>query len=575
MASWDLSSIHAHGDGERLLKQLKAKVKRFRRHKKGLRPSISAKRFMSVIEEAEKLTVLSSRISAYASLKLAEDTTSPQWNAYADVVSRAQAEAANETLFLSHWFKDLPAKAAKRLTAASGSYSYMLGRIREEARYILPEEQEKIINLKDLTGVDATGKIYDLVSNGFMFNYGGRSVTLEELSQHKMSQDRGDRKTAYDLILTRYAGEQNVLGEVYKSIVNDFANENVGLRKYDSPISVRNHANDLPDEAVSALMEAVASNDRVFRDYFRVKAKVCGIQSMDRYDLYAPYPGSDHQYPYAQCRKLTLQTYRGFSELMYRLAKKVFTEGHLHSPPRAGKQTGAFCLSPTMKTTPYILLNHVGKVRDLYTMVHETGHAIHSMLAGSQTEFTFRAPLPLAENASLFGEALLTERMLDEADDEEKIAILVRSLDNHYASITRQAYFARFELAAHDMIPAGATAYELSDAYLKDLQRQLGKGIHVPSAFRHEWLTIPHIYSTPFYVYSYAFADLLVLELYRRYREEGEQFTPDYLRILAYGGSESPEKILGEAGIDVRSKETWNGPFRLVKDMVKELDAIA
>jgi oligoendopeptidase F len=209
-------------------------------------------------------------------------------------------------------------------------------------------------------------------------------------------------------------------------------------------------------------------------------------------------------------------------------------------------------------------------------MAHELGHAVHASMAGeSHSVLTFHSTLPLAETASVFAEQLLTDRLLEqEPDAGVRRDLLVHALDDAYATVTRQAFFVLFEREAHELIARGATADELSAAYMENLREQFGDAVTLSDEFQREWMSIPHIYRTPFYCYAYSFGQLLVLSLYQRYREQGPAFVPAYLRILAYGGSKSPAYILSEAGIDMASAAFWQGGFQVIGRLIDELEAM-
>jgi oligoendopeptidase F len=207
-------------------------------------------------------------------------------------------------------------------------------------------------------------------------------------------------------------------------------------------------------------------------------------------------------------------------------------------------------------------------------MAHELGHAVHGMLAAHHSIFTFHSTLPLAETASVFGERILSDALMrQETNKKIRQGLLISQLDDIYATVLRQAYFVRFERTAHQMIADGATGEQLAHTYLNELRQQFGKAVKVPDEFRWEWLTIPHIYASPFYCYAYSFGNLLVLALYRTYQQEGASFVPKYLELLATGGSDSPEHILRSVNVDMTSKAFWQSGFSTITDMIRQLEA--
>ncbi len=272
---------------------------------------------------------------------------------------------------------------------------------------------------------------------------------------------------------------------------------------------------------------------------------------------------------------MVIESFSDFLPEFGELARRVFEEKHLDSEIRKGKTSGAFCASIVPEMTPYVLVNYQGNAREVATLAHELGHAIHAMLASHHTVFTFHSSLPLAETASTFGEMMLIDRMLaTEHDKEIRRDILFRQVDDSYATIGRQAWFAMFERQAHEMVMKNASVDDISQAYFENLREQFGNAVDLPEEFKWEWVAIPHFYHTPFYVYAYAFGKLLVLSLYRQYKEEGESFKPRYRAILAAGGSDSPTRILAQAGIDIRSPEFWQGGFDVIREQVEELETL-
>jgi oligoendopeptidase F len=272
---------------------------------------------------------------------------------------------------------------------------------------------------------------------------------------------------------------------------------------------------------------------------------------------------------------MVLDSLDGFAPVLAEHARHILASGHIDSEIRPGKDSGAFCFSLFPGVAPWVLLNYTGRVRDVATLAHELGHGIHALMAGEHSILTFHSSLPLAETASVFSEMILTERLLEEETDREvRRNLLAAAVDDAYATVMGQAYFVLFERQAHTMIAVGKTTDDLRAVYVENLQEQFGDAVDLDEIFHWEWVSVPHIYQTPFYCYAYSFGQLLVLSLYQRYKKEGAAFIPRYLKILSYGGSASPEHILAEAGVDMRSAGFWQGGFDVIRGMVDQLAAL-
>ena len=464
--------------------------------------------------------------------------------------------------------------------AASGDYRNHLESLRRFKPHTLSESEEQIINLKDVNGMGALMTLYEMVANRLTFELevGGekKKLTRAQLMVYARDPNPDVRAAVYRELYTRVYSEQaNLLGQVYAYRVRDWYSENIQLRHHASPLSVRNLYNDIPDAAADVLLDVCRQNVGLFQRYFKLKARWIGLGKLRRYDIYAPVAASDKQYAYSDAVGMVLDSFASFSPIMAETARRVFADTHVDAEVRPGKQDGAFCYSILPKLTPYVMLNYNGRARDVATMAHELGHALHAMMAENHTLLTFHASLPLAETASVFSEMILTDRLLSqETDVAVRRDILANQIDDAYATVMRQAYFVLFEREAHALIRDNATTDELAERYLANLHEQFGDAVEVSDEFRWEWVSIPHIYHTPFYCYAYSFGQLLVLSLYRRFKAEGDSFKPKYLKILAYGGSESPAKILAEAGIDMASPEFWQGGFDVIKGVIDELERL-
>jgi oligoendopeptidase F len=383
------------------------------------------------------------------------------------------------------------------------------------------------------------------------------------------------RAAAYQEQFRVYAEDAPILSQLYQYRMRDWRSENLRLRGFASPIAVRKLSNNIPDEVVDTLLEVCRKNAGVFQRYFELKARTVGMDRLRRYDIYAPVAGTEKTYAYGEAVDLVLDSFQRFEPRVAELARKVFAEHHVDSEIRHGKRSGAFCATVSPDYTPWLHQTFNGKPRDVATLAHELGHAVHSLLANAHSLLTQHAALPLAETASTFGEMVLVDRLLelDPAPDVQR-TLLFQQMDDNYATIQRQAYFAMFEKQAAEIIEAGGTEEDLSRAYLANLRDQFGEAVDVSDNFRHEWIVVPHFQLYPFYVYAYTFGQLLVLSLYRQYRAEGESFKPRYLQILSAGGSDSPERILQHAGIDMRSAAFWQGGFDVVEASLAKLKAL-
>ena len=577
---WNLGELYPAFDSPDLqgaFDNVEEQVTSFEGVRGKLNPEMDAETFLQVVRASEEMTRIVNKIYSFTGLSFASDTQDQTAQTYMARVQQFAAEMGNRTLFFNLWWKDVDDTNAERLMSASGDYRYYLEAMRSFKPYTLSEAEEKIINIKDVTGAGALITLYDAITNRYVFklevNGETKELTRGQLMAYVQGADPDLRAKAYQELYRIYSADGAILGQMYQTRARDWHNENIGLRKFGSAISARNLGNDIPDEAVDALLNVARKNTKIFQRYFKLKAKYLGVGKLRRYDIYAPIANSDKKFDYNDATKMVFDSFNTFDPKIAEMAQRVFDQEHVDSEVRKGKRDGAFCWSVLPEMTPYVLLNFQGRARDMATMAHELGHAIHSMLASHHNTFSFQASLPLAETASTFGEMMLTEKLLTEEKDEAvRRDILFKQVDDAYATIMRQSYFALFEKQAHEMIQKNASVDELSVVYMENLKEQFGDAVDVSDEFKWEWVSIPHIYHTPFYVYAYAFGQLLVFSLYQQFKAEGESFKPKYLKILSAGGSEAPAKILAEAGIDIRSAKFWQGGFDVLSRMVDELE---
>lgn len=578
---WSLQDLMPGGtqDLENVLADVEACAQKIEAYRPRLSEALPVEEFQELLKTVEHLTEAETKVDAYAYLRFAENTQDPSALSLQDRIDKLLTAIDNRTLFFSLWFKSLSDEAAAPYIEAGGDLIYYLKSIRRRKPYTLSEPEEKIINLKDVNGSAGLAKIYEILTNGFTFQLEVdgevKTLTRDGLNQYYRHPSPEVRAATFQELYRVYSEQKNVLAQIYAYLARDLQSEMVELRGYASPISVRNLGNDLPDAVVDTLLDVCRKNTGLYQRYFRLKARLLGMEKLRRYDIYAPIAQAEKSIEFKAAMQLIQDCFQKFSPQVAQAAGRVFEQNHLDAEVRSGKRGGAFCLSVTSRYTPWVLVNFTGRIRDVSTLAHELGHAVHTILASDHSVLTYHASLPLAETASVFAEMLLSDRMLkEETDPVVQRDLLMTILDEAYATVQRQAFISIFERDAYKLIAAGCTSEELSQAYLQNLSAQFGDAVEISDEFAWEWTTIPHIYQSPFYPYAYSFGQLLVLALYQQYLKEGEAFLPRYLKLLAYGGSAEPQAILAEAGIDITSPDFWQGGYDVLESKLDQLEQI-
>lgn len=586
---WDLEDALPDGSGDGVRKgidSLRVSASKFEGLRGGL-AGFQKKDVRDALRLYEEMVEGMSRTSNYCYMRYSTDTADQAVKATLDKVEDVNADVQNKILFFRLWWIGLDDRRAASLTPDDRDFAHFLRQWRLLKPHTLDEKVEQAVNLKNVTGFAEWNHHYDKVTSAFSFSLkvGGRVVkdtkgrpkafVVDEVTKLFTSPDPRMREAAYRVLLAKYGENGGLLGEVYRTIVRDWRNENVKMRGYPTPIAMRNLENDVSNTAVETLLDVCRKSATVFQDFFRVKAKMLGMRKMSRYHLYAPLRTKEKKVGYPDAVSTVIDAFEEFDPKVSAMAKRVFDRSHVDASPRRGKTNGAYCMSITPEVVPFLFLNFSGTTRDVYTIAHESGHAVHSQLASSHSILTYFPPLVLAETASVFGEMILFDRfMRDERDPDVKRAVLLDKISSMYATIGRQANFVMFENKAHAAVDEGSTVSDLCALYSLNLADQFGQAVQVPEEFKWEWTYIPHIFHTPFYCYAYAFGNLLSLALYDMYTKEGKSFVPKYLKLLSYGGSEKPASILEEVGVDISSSAFWEGGFGVVRRMVRELQKL-
>ena len=566
---------------DKKLAKIESTAKRFEKIKKSLSPKISSGKFLKLLHDVEYISEKSSVIGGYASLRYSENTQSDEATSLLTRITKFGSDIENRLLFFDLWWKkQVDEKNARRLIKSAGQFSEYLKFKRLLAKYSLSEPEERIINTLDVTGASALVKLYDKITNAYVYvvTVDGKKRTMnrEQLTTLVRSKKAKTREAAYKSLFSKFGENKGVTGEIYQNIVLNWRDEGIGMRGFSSPIMIRNISNNVDNETAKTLLDVCKKNSKIFQKYFLQKAKLLGMKKLRRYDLYAPRKSKikEKNYSYDRSVKLVLDSLSKFSPVLSEDASGVFKKKHVDSIIRPGKTVGAFCSTPTPTITPYVLINFTGKSRDVFTLAHEIGHAIHSISASGKSILVSDASLPLAETASTFSEMLLYDKLSETVSKQEKKTMLSEKIDDFYATIGRQSFFTLFEIEAHKQIANSTTVDEISKTYLQNLNEQFGNSVKVSEDFGIEWGCIPHFHHAPFYCYAYAFGNLLALSLFQRYKKEGKSFAPTYIEILSAGGSKKPEKLLRESGMDITKPRFWQDGFDYIQNQVKELSKL-
>ncbi len=578
LPEWDLRPIYStEKDLQRDVNAIQAQTKKYLSYRKKLEHP-TRELVEEILRENEWFAEKTHTLSTYAMLAFAQNTQDEKAKALESRLENILTREGNQRLFFGLWWKGLDEKTARKLLPRNKDHAYALMEARKYSKHMLSEKEEQLSNLKSSTGNSALVKLYDILTGDYTFEWKAgkttRTLNEEELRAKVQSPHPEERKQAYSLLLERFGKDAGALGEIYKNIAQDWWNEDIHLRKYDSPLSIRNLANDLSDKTVDTFLRVCEQNTSVFQSYFEWKAQELGNPN-SRYHIYAPLHPPKKKWEFKEGYAHVMNAYERFSPRMKEEAHRVLKDKRMDARLRKGKRGGAFCTITTPKDTSYVLLNWTGDLKSVSTIAHELGHAIHNHYSSSHSIFTQHAGLPLAETASTFGEILLDAHLLEnDSSPAFRKHMLAKQMDEAFASIQRQSYFTLFEKEAFEMVKEGKTIPDLNTAYLENLRTQFGKKMHIPEEFKYEWLGISHFFHSPFYTYAYAFGHLLVLNFYARYQKEGKDFVKDYEKFLAYGGSKNPEKMLLEMGFDPTKKKSWESGFKLLEHQLKELKSL-
>jgi oligoendopeptidase F len=582
-AAWDLEPL-VDGGGtdavEQLLTDARDRSAAFAERYRGHLGELDADALAEAMRELAEIHDMGGRAGSYAMLDFTLDTADPARGALVQKARELGAAIETELLFFELEWNQLPDEHAERVLESDelAFCRHYLRTLRRYRPHQLSEPEERVVTELDVTGSSAFRRLFTEQVSALEVELPGDGTTsLEEALSRLQHPDRSVRETAAGAVTESLRPGVRTRAYVFNTLLADKATKD-RLRDYPHWLASRNLANEASDESVEALIEAVVGRYELARRWYRLKAQLLGLDKLAYWDRMAPVSDTEQRIPYDEAREIVLDCYRGFSPELGGAAGAFFENGYIDAPPRQGKRGGAFCAYTVPSRHPYVMLNYTSRPYDVLTLAHELGHGVHASLARPQGIFQFTTPLTMAETASIFGETIVLERLLDRAPDAgERLSLLAGSLDGAVAAVFRQVAMNRFEHAMHSArreqgeLPADRFA----ELWLETQADLLGDAVELHDDYGVWWSYIPHFVDTPGYVYAYAYGNLLALSVYRRYEEQGAGFVGSYLELLRAGGSAPPEELGRIVGVDLADPGFWSAGLDLIERQLEAAERAA
>jgi oligoendopeptidase F len=586
---WDLGDLYRGVDDPALNGDLESARRRAEAFEKAYRGKIlteggpPASFLAEALRELEGLAEQMDKPAVYAHLLHAARTDDPRHGALL-THTREQRTAINKHLifFDLEWVK-LDDEPARRLLAdpALAKYRHYLEQKRAWRPHYLSEPEEKVLDEKNVTGRAAFVRLFDetVASLRFPFEHAGRTelLTMQQLNAKLYEPDRDVRRAAAEGWTKGLKENARLLTFIFNNLVLDHKSD-CELRRFDSPMASRHLANEISPTVVEALMTAVERHHATVQRYYRLKARLLGVEPLYDYDRYAPLFEDLPACDWPTARRTVEESYAAFSPRAGVIIHEFFDRRWIDAELRPGKRGGAFSSSAVPSAHPYILMNYTDKLRDVMTLAHELGHGLHQYLSRPVGYLQCDTPLTTAETASVFGEMLTFHRLLEiYPNPRTRLALLCSKIEDGFATVFRQVVLTRFEQSLHQARrdKGELTTEQVNDLWLAANRPMHGDAVQLTDGYGWWWLYIGHFIHVPFYCYAYAFGELLVLALVQKHKQEGPAFVPRYLELLAAGGSEAPHVLLSRLGVDVNDPGFWELGLRLLGDMVAQAEELA
>ena len=583
LPEWDLTDLYASADApelERDMDWLEEACRSFAADYEGKLATLSADEMAEAVARYEKIEMVAGRIMSFAGLSYYQKTTDAE---RAKFLSDCQDRITTYTTPLVFWsleFNRLPDDHYDRLLAESAEfarYKPVFDRMRAMRPYQLSDELEKFLHDASVVGASAWNKLFDEQMAALEFTVDGETLNLEATLNLLTEKDRARREAAFREIARVLGRDVRLYARIHNTLAKEKEIED-RWRGMPTPMHSRHLANHVEPEVVEALRNAVvAAYPRLSHRYYAMKARWMGLDKLQVWDRNAPLPMEDDRVvDWAEAERTVMEAYAGFDPRMADLARPFFTDGWIDAAVKPGKAPGAFAHPTVTDAHPYVMLNYLGKPRDVMTLAHELGHGVHQRLAAGQGELLSSTPLTLAETASVFGEMLTFRKLLGTAETpEQKKVLLAGKVEDMINTVVRQIAFYDFEVKLHEARRGGElTPDDINALWMSVQAESLGPVFEFAEGYETFWSYIPHFVHSPFYVYAYAFGDGLVNALYAAYEEGDPDFQEKYFEMLKAGGSKHHSELLKPFGLDAADPAFWDKGLSMIERFIDELEAM-
>ncbi len=583
LPEWNLDDLYPSPDGPEITKDLDWLAKAcpaFAADFEGKLADLTAADMLACIERYEQIQSISGRIMSFAGLRYYQNTSDPERAKFISDMQGTITDFSTPLVFFSLEMNRIDDAHLDGLLAENqnlGRYGPVLERMRAMKPYQLSDELEKFLHDQSVVGATAWNRLFDETVAALKFDVDGEDLNLEATANLLSDPDRSVRQKGAEAFVKTLGKNISLFARVTNTLAKEKEVED-RWRKLPTPQTGRHLANHVEPEVVQALRDAVvAAYPKLSHRYYALKAKWLGLETMEVWDRNAPLPDEDRKpINWDDARKTVLEAYSAFSPKMAEIAAPFFTEGWIDAGVKPGKAPGAFAHPTVVDVHPYVMLNYLGKQRDVMTLAHELGHGVHQVLAADQGELLSSTPLTLAETASVFGEMLTFRKLLDAAPDQAaRKRLLAGKVEDMINTVVRQIAFYDFECKLHAARAEGELTPDQINAIWMSVQAEsLGPVFNFMDGYETFWAYIPHFIHSPFYVYAYAFGDGLVNALYAVYEEGDPAFEAKYFEMLKAGGSKHHKELLAPFGLDASDPTFWDKGLGLISSMIDELEAM-